>query len=219
MTPRATRSLRRALTQPGQRHRRSLRAVRGLSRVIAALMVTLGLLAGSAALSSGHALAASEAPAVSAQAATAASAAQPAGWQAKTAAKTAKAARAESVGNRILDKAETKVNHYYSWAGVGPSSFDCSGLVYWSAGAAGIRNWPRDTYSIAAEIGKRFVYTSHPVRGDLAMWGSARAPYHVEIVTAWRHTNFGAETYGWKGRVTWHKDTWFHPSFYLHPRY
>jgi hypothetical protein len=119
-------------------------------------------------------------------------------------------------GDRILDKAETKVNHYYSWGATGPTYFDCSGLVYWAATAAGEKNWPRDTLDIAREIGSRFSFTSHPQRGDLALWGSAADPYHVEIVTIWSHQNFGTETYGWSGRVTWHSDTWSEPSFYLH---
>jgi NlpC/P60 family len=120
-----------------------------------------------------------------------------------------------SPGNRILDKAETRLNDGYAWGGTGPSLFDCSGLVYWAAGAAGERGWPRDTLDIAREIGSRFSITSRPQRGDLAMWGSYGAPYHVEMVTIWPHENFGAETYGWSGRVTWHDDTWFRPSFYL----
>lgn len=119
-------------------------------------------------------------------------------------------------GNRILDEAETKVNHYYAWGGTGPAYFDCSGLLYWAAGAAGERNWPRDTFDIAREIGSRFSITSHPQRGDLAMWGSYAYPYHVELVTIWSQTTFGAETYGWNGRVTWHYDGWFRPSYYLH---
>jgi hypothetical protein len=119
------------------------------------------------------------------------------------------------IGGRILDLARTRLNDGYAWGGTGPSAFDCSGLVYWAAGAAGERNWPRDTYGIAAQIGRRFAFTSHPERGDLAMWGPASAPSHVEIVTIWSGVSFGAENPGWAGRVTWHSDTWFRPSFYL----
>ena len=120
------------------------------------------------------------------------------------------------VGDRILNEAETRLNDSYSYGAVGPSLFDCSGLVYWAAGAIGERGWPRDTFDIAAQIGKRFSLTAHPQRGDLALWGPVGAPYHVELVTIWSHDTFGAETYGWSGRVTWHDDTWFRPSFYLH---
>jgi len=120
------------------------------------------------------------------------------------------------VGARILDQAETRLNDPYSYGSAGPYYFDCSGLVDWSAVSVGERNWPRDTYGIAAQIGYRFVLTSHPVRGDLALWGTVRAPYHVEIVTAWSGWTFGAETSTWAGRVTWHSSAWFPPSFYLH---
>ena len=120
------------------------------------------------------------------------------------------------VGDRILDLAETRTNDWYVYGAAGPSVFDCSGLVDWSATAAGERNWPRDTYAIAAQIGSRFSLTSHPQRGDLAMWGSVGAPFHVELVTIWSQTTFGAEQPTWDGRVTWHYDGWFRPSFYLH---
>lgn len=131
----------------------------------------------------------------------------------------AHAATTQYTGARILDKAETRLNDGYSYGSAGPSYFDCSGLVEWSATAIGEKNWPRDTFDIAAQIGHRFVIASHPVRGDLAMWGSVSAPYHVEIVTAWAGVNFGAESPGWNGRVTWHSDTYFRPSFYLHILY
>lgn len=123
----------------------------------------------------------------------------------------------EYTGARMLDWAESHaLNHPYAWGGTGPYSYDCSGLVYAAAGAAGERDWPRDTLDIAAQIGSRFSLTGYPQRGDLAMWGSVAAPYHVELVTVWSQTTFGAETYGWSGRVTWHYDGWFRPSFYLH---
>ena len=137
-----------------------------------------------------------------------------------TALVTAPAASASAstgyIGNRILNIEESKANHYYSYGAAGPVYFDCSGLVYWAASAAGERNWPRDTYGIASEIGTRFSLTSHPQRGDLAMWGPVGAPYHVEMVTIWNGITFGAETYGWDGRVYWHSNGWFRPSFYLH---
>lgn len=137
------------------------------------------------------------------------------------AAVTATAASAATVtpGNRILNAAEAKTNASYAWGGTGPSSFDCSGLVYWAAGHTGERNWPRDTYGIAAQIGSRFTVTTHPQRGDLALWGSRGAPYHVEFVTIWRNTTYGAAHSGWSGRVNWHDDTWNRPSFYLHVNY
>ena len=120
------------------------------------------------------------------------------------------------VGNRILNAAETRVNDSYVYGSAGPSYFDCSGLVYWAATAAGERDWPRDTYDIARLIGTRFTLTTRPQRGDLALWGSISAPYHVAIVTVWHGIYFETQQPGWAGRVTWHDDHWFRPSFFLH---
>jgi peptidoglycan DL-endopeptidase CwlO len=131
---------------------------------------------------------------------------------------TAPAAHAAqlSAGVRILDRAETRAGDWYAYGAAGPSEFDCSGLVDWSATSAGLRNWPRDTYDIASEIGTRFSITANPERGDLALWGSISAPYHVEIVTG-RDQTFGAQRTG--TRVGWHDDAWFRPDFYLHVNY
>jgi hypothetical protein len=137
-----------------------------------------------------------------------------------TASATPAQAGAQYIGARILNAAETRVNDPYAYGADGPDAFDCSGLVYWAARAAGERSWPRDTGEIAAEIGTRFVVTHHPVRGDLAVWADGSGViYHVEIVTVWDNTTFGARDYGWAGRVTWHGDAYFEPSFYLRIRY
>lgn len=120
------------------------------------------------------------------------------------------------VGARMLDRAESRAGDWYVYAATGPNVFDCSGLVYWAAGSVGEANWPRDTYDIAREIGTRFTITSHPQRGDLALWGSVSAPYHVEFVTIWSQITFGAEAPTYAGRVNWHYDGWFAPSFFLH---
>ncbi len=129
-------------------------------------------------------------------------------------------ASAGYIGGRILDQAETRVNDSYVYGADGPYYFDCSGLVAWAARAAGQSSWPRDTYEIQAEIGTRFSVTDHPVRGDLAVWADASGViYHVEFVTIWRDTTFGTEQPGWAGRVTWHDDAYFEPSYYLRIRY
>lgn len=120
-------------------------------------------------------------------------------------------------GLRILAMAETKADDLYAWGGTGPSVFDCSGLVYWAATAAGEQGWPRDTAEIAAAIGTRFTITAYPQRGDLALWGSG-TPYHVEIVSGPGQT-FGIQTYGWAGRATWRTNAGNQPSYYLHIRY
>jgi len=121
-----------------------------------------------------------------------------------------------TVGQRILAQAQTRAGDAYDYGATGPTAFDCSGLVYWAAGRAGLRNWPRDTFDIAAEIGTRFEIVTHPQAGDLALWGPVSAPYHVEIVTSPNHS-FGAQTYGIP--VGGHADTYFEPSFYLRALY
>lgn len=117
-----------------------------------------------------------------------------------------------SPGNRLLNAAESRTGDWYSYGATGPSLFDCSGLVYWAAGDIGLHNWPRDTFDLIAAVASgRLSYTSHPQRGDLAFFGTG----HVEIVTIWYHTTFGAEQTG--TRVGWHHwDGWWHPTFYLH---
>lgn len=120
----------------------------------------------------------------------------------------------ESPGNRMLDAAETRAGDWYQYGAAGPTTFDCSGLVYWAAGHIGLRNWPRTTYSLAAAaavLSGRLTYTSHPVRGDLAFYG----PGHVEFVTSLYHTTFGAQHTG--TRVWWHRwSSYWSPTFYLH---
>jgi cell wall-associated NlpC family hydrolase len=147
---------------------------------------------------------------------------QPASFPARQAAASATVtpavltASTESIGARILDKAETRTGDWYSYGAAGPSYFDCSGLVYWAATAIGERNWPRDTYGlIGAVLSGRFAYTSHPQRGDLAFYGTG----HVEFVTNWYHVTYGAHHSG--TRVGWvHYDPrYYGPTFYLHPRW
>lgn len=119
----------------------------------------------------------------------------------------------ESVGSRMLDAAETKTGDWYSYGAAGPSFFDCSGIVAWSAAHLGERSWPRDTFSLIAAVASgRLSYTSHPQRGDLAFYGTG----HVEFVTIWYHVTFGAQQTG--TRVGWHKydPRYWGPTFFLH---
>lgn len=113
------------------------------------------------------------------------------------------------LGNRILNIAETRTGDWYSYGSAGPAAFDCSGLVYWAARQAGVANMPRTTYgmlsaAVSAGILRR---TGYPQRGDLAFYGSG----HVEFVTVWYHTTFGAQN--WGTRVGWHRwSAWWHPT-------
>ena len=119
-------------------------------------------------------------------------------------------ATTESIGNRILDMAETRTGDWYSYGSAGPYTFDCSGLVYWASHRLGV-NMPRTTYGMLSSSLLYRVYS--PQRGDLAFYGSG----HVEFVTAWSHTTFGAQDYG--TRVGWHTwNAWWHPTMYFRIR-
>ena len=119
-------------------------------------------------------------------------------------------ASTESIGNRILDMAETRTGDWYSYGSAGPYAFDCSGLVYWASHRLGV-NMPRTTYGMLASSHLYRVYS--PQRGDLAFYGSG----HVEFVTAWYHTTFGAQNYG--TRVGWHHwNAYWHPTMYFRIR-
>jgi cell wall-associated NlpC family hydrolase len=103
-----------------------------------------------------------------------------------------------TLGDRVLNKAESKAGVWYAYGAAGPYNFDCSGLVYWAAGQLGI-SLPRTTYGMLA--GSSHLYRiplSWARRGDLMFYGSG----HVEINTGWYHTTFGAQRTG--TRVWWH---------------
>ena len=113
------------------------------------------------------------------------------------AATAAPAVASHTLGDRVLNKAVTKAWHWYSYGSAGPTYFDCSGLVYWSARQLGI-SIPRTTGGMLA--GSAHLYRiplSQIRRGDLVFYGSG----HVEINTAWYHTSFGAHHSG--TQVSW----------------
>ena len=119
-------------------------------------------------------------------------------------------ASTESIGNRILDMAETRTGSWYVYGGAGPSVFDCSGLVYWASHRLGV-NMPRTTYGMLASSHLYRVYS--PRRGDLAFYGTG----HVEFVTTWYHTTFGAQNSG--TRVGWHRwNAYWYPTMYFRIR-
>ena len=119
-------------------------------------------------------------------------------------------ASTESIGNRILDMAETRAGDWYSYGSAGPSFFDCSGLVYWASHRLGV-NMPRTTYGMLSSSLLYRVYS--PQRGDLAFYGTG----HVEFVTSWYHTTFGAQNSG--TRVGWHTwNAYWYPTMYFRIR-
>jgi cell wall-associated NlpC family hydrolase len=119
-------------------------------------------------------------------------------------------ATTQSIGSRILNMAETRAGHWYAYGGAGPYVFDCSGLVYWASHRLGV-NMPRTTYGMLSSYHLYRVYS--PRRGDLAFYGSG----HVEFVTIWYHTTFGALHPG--TRVGWHRwNAYWHPTMYFRIR-
>jgi peptidoglycan DL-endopeptidase CwlO len=117
-----------------------------------------------------------------------------------------------SAGDRALNWAERyAINRPYEWGGSGPYAYDCSGLVMAAFSHADGISLPHNTVAMVRS-GRLHRVWGTPRRGDLAFWGSPSFPYHVEFVTMHPGISFGAETYGWAGRVTWHSDAWFEPS-------
>jgi len=112
--------------------------------------------------------------------------------------------------NAALNWAETQRGHWYCWGGAGPC-FDCSGLVMWAFAHVGIA-LPHNT--VAMVRSGKLVRTWSPRRGDLAFWGPIGAPYHVEFVTIWYRTTFGALHSG--TRIGWHRwgPGWAPSAFY-----
>ncbi|MGQ5708245.1 C40 family peptidase [Lactobacillus sp. PSON] len=79
----------------------------------------------------------------------------------------------------VVALASKQVGKNYVWGGSTPSGFDCSGLIqYVYKKAAGV-DVSRTTYSQVNQ-GKK-ISLSNLQPGDLLLWGSANAPYHVGI--------------------------------------
>lgn len=123
-------------------------------------------------------------------------------------------ASTQTIGSRILNMAETRAGHWYAYGGAGPNVFDCSGLVYWASHRLGV-NMPRTTYGMLSQgVRSGLLYrVSSPRRGDLAFYGTG----HVEFVTVWYHTTFGALHAG--TRIGWHRwNAYWHPTMYYRIR-
>ena len=122
-------------------------------------------------------------------------------------ASAAPALPAGTVGDRVLNSAETKAGAWYSYGSAGPSVFDCSGLVSWAAGRAGV-SVPHSTYGMLAGTAHLYrIPLSRVRRGDLVFYGSG----HVEIATVWYHMSFGAHDSGTRvGWIRW--GGYYHPT-------
>ena len=69
----------------------------------------------------------------------------------------------------------------FAWGGLGPYSYDCSGLVYAAYRHAGIV-LPRDTYGMVRSRQLERISRAQARRGDLAFYGPPGAPEHVAMV-------------------------------------
>lgn len=98
-------------------------------------------------------------------------------------------------------------DHWYGWGGIGPSVFDCSGLVYRSYLNLG-HLLPRDTYGMLGG-GGHLHFTSRPRKGMLSFYGSG----HVELYVR-PGVTFGAHHTGTKIGYTYYNG-YYHPTMYM----
>lgn len=96
----------------------------------------------------------------------------------------------------------------YVWGGTGPYGFDCSGLVYATYRAEGVR-LPRTTFGMLSSRHLIRIRKSQARRGDVAFFGTG----HVEIYDRGKWT-FGAADAG--SRIGFHRMSRFwHPTMYF----
>ena len=72
----------------------------------------------------------------------------------------------QTVGERALDAARTKIGVMYSYGAAGPNAFDCSGLVQWAYKQAGV-NIPRTSFQQATVGSPVSVHDLRP--GDIVI--------------------------------------------------
>ena len=80
--------------------------------------------------------------------------------------------------NAALAYARAQLGKPYQWAGAGPDSFDCSGLVMmaWDQGGVRFPHLAQDQYDMTARIP-----VSQALPGDLVFFGTPDNVYHVGI--------------------------------------
>lgn len=79
---------------------------------------------------------------------------------------------------QAISAAEGQAGTPYAWGGTGPDSFDCSGLVQWAFGEAGV-DLPRIAHD-QVDQGQKVSY-DNAQRGDLLYWSDGGTAYHVAI--------------------------------------
>jgi cell wall-associated NlpC family hydrolase len=119
------------------------------------------------------------------------------------------AARVLPARLRAFYWARSQYGKAYEFGGIGPSGYDCSGLVMEAYRHAGI-TLPRTTYGMLSS--RHLVRVRVPLKGDLAFYGSG----HVELYAhgAW---TFGAHAAG--QIIGWIQfGPWWHPTAYYRVR-
>lgn len=113
-------------------------------------------------------------------------------------------------GASVMAMAKTRTGDWYADGGAGPTTFDCSGLVYWASRQLGI-GMPRTTGGMLGS--GILVRTYRPAAGDLAFYGSG----HVEIVGHGHDVTFGALHAGTRVGAHHWGGSW-HPTMYFQVR-
>jgi len=87
-------------------------------------------------------------------------------------------ALSSSTIEKAIRAAKSQRGTPYGWGGTGPDAFDCSGLVQWSFGQAGV-SLPRIAEDQVQE-GTKVSYEDAK-RGDILYWSDGGYAYHVAI--------------------------------------
>lgn len=78
--------------------------------------------------------------------------------------------KGDATGKKIVEKAESKKGCKYVWGASGPSTFDCSGLVWWSCHNAGVKFSRTDTKGLS-KLGTKVAYSDMEI-GDIILFSS-----------------------------------------------
>jgi cell wall-associated NlpC family hydrolase len=101
------------------------------------------------------------------------------------------AAPAEAAPNRsqrivkALSVVRAQLGDPYRYGSAGPSSFDCSGLVYYSYRKAGLKNVPRTSSQQAKTF--RPVKRNDMRKGDLVFFHRNWDVYHMGVFVGWKN--------------------------------
>jgi cell wall-associated NlpC family hydrolase len=98
-----------------------------------------------------------------------------------------------AVNKAVVTEAKKHIGQPYVWAAAGPKSFDCSGLVIYTYGKAGVANLPHQSelqFTMA-----RLIPASRAVPGDLVFYHDSQGDvYHVGIYLAATATKTQGQT-------------------------